>query len=298
MSELTALGDLLEDPLVTDVLIDGHLSIQVDRNGNLEHVANPFQDEEEVLSWIRGLLRNHGARLDIAKPISEATFDSQYGLLRVHAVLGGQCSRATQISIRRHTSSNLSLQDLLAHSTITEQQLSGLLSIVSSRQNFVIIGGTGSGKTTLLKAMLGEVSTQRVITIEDAAELNLGGRSVSLITREVNHEGLGEITLGQLVRESLRMRPDRLVIGEARGEELLVLLQAINTGHNGSGFTLHANSSDDTLPRMLAILVGSGVSMEFARLLISSSITWVIEIQRASGKRVVSGIKRLNPPSV
>jgi pilus assembly protein CpaF len=298
MSELSPLRDLLEDPLVTDVLIDGHNSIQVERNGKLALAANPFEDELEVVSWIRALLRKHGTRLDTAKPISETTFDSEHGLLRVHAVLGGECSKTTQISIRKHTSSQLSLLDLLAQSSITELQLSTLLEIVNGRENFVIIGGTGSGKTTLLKAILADVSSERIITIEDAAELNLRGNCVGLVTREVNHEGLGEITLGQLVRESLRMRPDRLVIGEARGQELLVLLQAINTGHNGSGFTLHANSINDALPRMLAILVGSGVSMEFARLLISSSITWVIEIQRVSGKRIVSEIKRLRDLNV
>lgn len=298
MPELDAVKDLLEDPLVTDVLLDGCLSTQVERSGSLEVVGNLFQNEGEVVSWIRNLLRVHGSRLDIAKPISEATFDSEYGLLRVHAVLGGECSKRTQVSIRRHAPSNLSLRDLVRIDSLTTQQLTLLLEIVNSRENFVIIGGTGSGKTTLLKAMLEEVSLDRTIRIEDSSELNLSGNSVSLVTRAANHEGLGEVTLGQLVREALRMRPDRLVIGEARGEELLVLLQAINTGHNGSGFTLHANSVEDAWPRMLAILVGSGVTTEFAQLIISSSITWVIEVRRLNGKRVISAIQRLGRPHV
>jgi pilus assembly protein CpaF len=293
MPELDVVKDLLEDPLVTDVLLDGCLSAQVERSGNLEVVANPFQDEGEVVSWIRNLLRVHGSRLDIAKPISEATFDSEFGLLRVHAVLGGECSKRTQVSIRRHASSNLSLRDLVRNDSLTTQQLTLLLEIVNSRENFVIIGGTGSGKTTLLKAMLEAVSLDRTITIEDSSELNLSGNSVSLFTRAANHEALGEVTLGHLVREALRMRPDRLVIGEARGDELLVLLQAINTGHNGSGFTLHANSVEDAWPRLLAILVGSGLSIEFAQLLISSSINWVIEVRRLNGKRVISAIQRI-----
>lgn len=298
MPELDAVKDLLEDPLVTDVLLDGCLSTQVERSGSLEVVGNLFQNEGEVVSWIRNLLRVHGSRLDIAKPISEATFDSEYGLLRVHAVLGGECSKRTQVSIRRQPPSNLSLRDLVRIDSLTTQQLTLLLEIVNSRENFVIIGGTGSGKTTLLKAMLEEVSLDRTIRIEDSSELNLSGNSVSLVTRAANHEGLGEVTLGQLVREALRMRPDRLVIGEARGEELLVLLQAINTGHNGSGFTLHANSVEDAWPRMLAILVGSGVTTEFAQLIISSSITWVIEVRRLNGKRVISAIQRLGRPHV
>jgi len=298
MSELDAVKGLLEDPLVSDLLVDGHLSLQVERSGSLETAPNPFQDELEVVSWIRNLLKLHGSRLDIAKPISEATFDSNYGLLRVHAVLGGECSKRTQISIRRHSSSNHSLRDLVRNEFIAEQQLNTLLEIVKSRENFVVIGGTGTGKTNLLKAMLGETSHERIITIEDAAELNLSGNSVALITRSSNHEGIGQVTLGHLVREALRMRPDRLVIGEARGEELLVLLQAINTGHNGSGFTLHANSVEDAWPRLLGILVGAGVSIEFAQLLIASSITWVIEVKRVSGKRVVSAIQRLRSLNV
>jgi pilus assembly protein CpaF len=298
MSELAVFKELLEDPLVTDVLIDGHLSIQVERSGSLEPAPNPFQDELEVVSWIRNLLKLHGSRLDIAKPISETTFESNYGLLRVHAVLGGECSKRTQISIRRHSSSNHSLRDLMRIESIAEQQLNTLLEIVNSRENFVVIGGTGTGKTTVLKAMLEETSHERIVTIEDAAELNLSGNSVALTTRSSNHEGIGQVTLGHLVREALRMRPDRLVIGEARGEELLVLLQAINTGHNGSGFTLHANSVEDAWPRLLGILVGVGVSIEFAQLLIASSITWVIEVKRVSGKRVVSAIQRLKSLNV
>jgi len=298
MSELAALKELLEDSLVTDVLIDGHISVQIERSGILETKPNPFQDELEVVSWIRNLLRLHGSRLDVARPISEATFDSEYGLLRVHAVLGGECAKRTQISIRRHSISNLSLRDLVGKDSISEEQRNTLLEIVKSRENFVVIGGTGTGKTTLLKAMLVEASNERIITVEDSAELNLSGNSVGLITRSSNHEGIGQITLGHLVREALRMRPDRLVIGEARGEELLVLLQAINTGHNGSGFTLHANSVEDAWPRLLGILVGSGVNIDFAQLLVSSSITWVIEMKRVNGNRSVSAIQRLRPLNV
>ncbi len=298
MPEIAALEAFLEDPFVTDVLIDGHISLQVERAGRLEDGANPFSDEVEVVAWIRSLLRQNGSRLDIAKPISEAIFDSKFGLLRAHAVLGGECSKRTQVSIRRHNSSNLSLRDLVACESITPPQLEALFEIVNSRENFVVIGGTGSGKTTLLKAILGEVRDERIITIEDAPELSLGGNSVGLVTRAVNHEGMGQITLAQLVREALRMRPDRIVVGEARGEELFVLLQAINTGHSGSGFTLHANSVEDVWSRMLAILVGAGVTIDFAQLLISRAITWVIEVKRDNGKRAVCAIQRLGTANV
>lgn len=293
MSEINLLRNFLSDHRVTDVLFDGSVSVLIEREGRLEKVDNPFASEEEVISWTKQLLRANGSRLDIAKPISEITLDSEFGLLRIHAVLQGECSKRTQVSIRRHQAASLTLQDLASSSSVTKEQLDLLLGIIKSKDNFVIIGGTGSGKTTLLKAMLTQVTQERVITIEDAPELNLVGNAVSLTTRLANHEGVGEISIAQLLREALRMRPDRLVIGEARGEELLVLLQAMNTGHSGAGFTLHANSVTDALPRMLAILAGVGVNPELGRLLVASSITWVIEVKRAGSRRVVTAIERL-----
>ena len=170
--------------------------------------------------------------------------------------------------------------------------------MIREKENFVILGGTGSGKTTLLKAMLSEVSNERIITIEDAAELSLIGKSVSLTTRPKNHEGAGEIDLAKLLREALRMRPDRLVIGEARGEELLILLQAMNTGHSGSGFTIHANTIEDFIPRVMAIMAGVGIKPDLTKLLVNSAITWVVEVQRLNGKRRVTNIKRLSGLSV
>jgi pilus assembly protein CpaF len=293
MSEINLLKSFLSDHRVTDVLIDGSLSAFVEREGILDKVTNPFSGEEEVTLWTKQLMRTNGSRLDIAKPISEITLDSEFGLLRIHAVLQGECSKRTQVSIRRHQVASLTLQDLAQFESITQEQLELLLRIIKDKDNFVIIGGTGSGKTTLLKAMLNQVTQERVITIEDAPELNLSGNTVSLTTRLANHEGAGEISIAQLLREALRMRPDRLVVGEARGEELLILLQAMNTGHSGAGFTLHANSVIDALPRMLAILAGVGVNPELGRLLIASSITWVIEVKRVSSKRTVTAIQRL-----
>jgi pilus assembly protein CpaF len=293
MSEINLLKSFLSDHRVTDVLIDGSVSALVEREGRLEKVANPFANEEEVTSWTKQLLRANGSRLDIAKPISEITLDSEFGLLRIHVVMQGECCKRTQVSIRRHQVASLTLQDLLNSSSITKGQMDLLLTIIEAKENFVIIGGTGSGKTTLLKAMLIQAIQERVITIEDAPELNLLGNAVSLTTRLANHEGVGEISIAQLLREALRMRPDRLVVGEARGEELLVLLQAMNTGHSGAGFTLHANSVTDALPRMLAILAGVGVNPELGRLLVASSMTWAIEVKRVGSKRTITAIERL-----
>jgi pilus assembly protein CpaF len=293
MSEINLLQSYLSDHRVTDVLIDGSVSTLVEREGRLEKIVNPFANEEELVSWTKQLLRTNGSRLDIAKPISEITLDSEFGLLRIHAVLQGECSKRTQVSIRRHQVASLTLQDLVNASSITEDQMNVLLTIIEAKENFVIIGGTGSGKTTLLKAMFIPAIQERVITIEDAPELNLLGNAVSLTTRLANHEGVGEISIAQLLREALRMRPDRLVVGEARGEELLVLLQAMNTSHSGAGFTLHANSVTDALPRMLAILAGVGVNPELGRLLVASSITWAIEVKRVGSRRTVTAIERL-----
>jgi pilus assembly protein CpaF len=294
MTDLVLLEEIFSDQTITDILLDGSNTALIEKDGKLEAINPLFQNDYELDKWTRNIMNLNNSRLDIAKPIAEVTLDSLVGLLRIHAVLAGECSKRTQVSIRRHAISSMSLESMLSVKSLNENQFVTLRQIISQKENFVIIGGTGSGKTTLLKAMLNEVSNERVITIEDAAELNLGGNSVCLRTRANNHEGVGEITLSQLLREALRMRPDRLVIGEARGEELLLLLQAMNTGHSGSGFTLHANSAQDLIPRMLAILAGIGVAPKLAKVLIASSLTWVIEVKRTNSKRSVTNILRLS----
>jgi pilus assembly protein CpaF len=293
MTATALLEEIFSDQGVTDILIDGCQTTLIEKQGKLERINQLFQDENELNLWARNMMSQNNSRLDIAKPISEVTIETSVGLLRIHAVLAGECSKRTQVSIRRHAVSSISLESLLASGSLSENQLGTLKQIIRDEENFVVIGGTGSGKTTLLKAMLSEVSTERIITIEDAAELSLGGNCVSLTTRANNHEGVGAITLSKLLREALRMRPDRLVIGEARGEELLLLLQAMNTGHSGSGFTIHANSVQDLFPRMLAILAGIGVAPKLAKLLIESSLNWVIEVKRSESKRCVTNIQRL-----
>lgn len=294
MSSIAALEEILEDVSITDVIFDGHCSALVEMLGELREITNPFQSEIDIEHWARSIMNANGSRLDISNPISEVTIESKVGLLRIHAVLAGECSKRTQVSIRRHSVASLSLEELVKNETIAINQATVLREIIIKKENFVILGGTGSGKTTLLKAILSEVSNERIITIEDAPELALLGRSVSLTTRANNHEGVGEIDLAKLLREALRMRPDRLVIGEARGEELLLLLQAMNTGHSGSGFTIHANTIQDFTPRVLAIMAGIGIEPGLTKLLVNSAITWVVEVKRLNGKRRVTNIKRLD----
>ena len=293
MTATALLEEIFSDPGITDVLLDGCKSALVEKDGKLQTIAKLFDNEIDLNLWARNIMNQNNSRLDISKPISEVTVETSAGLLRIHVVLAGECSKRTQVSIRRHAFSNMDLDSLRLSGSLDEIQLNKLRQIISQKENFVIIGGTGSGKTTLLKAMLSEAVDERIITIEDAAELSLAGNSVCLTTRRNNHEGVGEVTLSHLLREALRMRPDRLVIGEARGEELLLLLQAMNTGHSGSGFTLHANSVRDLIPRMLAILAGIGVAPKLAKLLIRSSITWVIEVKRFDSNRTVTNIQRL-----
>jgi pilus assembly protein CpaF len=292
MDELERLRPFLENPKVTDVLICGTRDVLIESDGVLVSAEPIFGSTDEINSWVKAVFSRCGSRLDLAQPLGEVSLQSEFGLLRIHAVLAGECSEETQVSIRRHTSKKTSLEELLKLGAITLDQSIQLKRIIHAKENFVIVGATGAGKTTLLRAMLSEVSTERIITIEENFELALGGNSISLKTRENNQEGIGEISLTKLLRNALRMRPDRLVIGEARGEELLLLLQSLNTGHSGAGFTLHANSHKDALGRMLGLLAQSGIGTELGRILISNSIHWVIEVRRVGNGRKVEAIER------
>jgi pilus assembly protein CpaF len=291
--EIERIAHLLEEAKVSDILLYSSLRCLIDTAGNLSEVANPFTDEQDCRSWVQKLFAENGGRIDLSQPISEVSVETKCGLLRVHAVLAGECSPQTQISIRRHASELFTLSDLVVSNFISLNQSLQLLEILRARENFVIVGGTGSGKTTLLRAMLSELSSERIITIEENYELGLKGNSIAMKTRENNHEGVGEITLGSLLRNALRMRPDRLVIGEARAGELVLLLQSLNTGHSGAGFTLHANSHHEAFSRMLSILTYAGVPNQWAETLISSAVHWVIEVRRTSNGRSLVAIERL-----
>jgi len=292
--EIEKLKPLLADERVTDILITSSPKTQVEVSGKITEVESLFENESELRTWVQALFSSCGGRLDLSQPLGEVSVPTDFGLLRIHAVLAGECSFDTQVSIRRHPLQSLSLQELFAANSINLNQLQLIQTILLNRENFVIVGGTGAGKTTLLRAMLNEVSSERIVTLEENFELALAGNAVALKTRESNHEGVGAITLTTLLRNALRMRPDRIVIGEARGEELLLLLQSLNTGHTGAGFSLHANSYKDAYLRMVGILNFAGVSNELAKALIANSIHWIIEVKREDGLRRVVAIERLN----
>lgn len=283
--------ELFQDSNVSDVLIEGTREILIDLNGELTGTALSFESEYQTLNFAKDLLVDTNTRFDLNMPFGESNIETEYGKLRIHCVHGGECSADTLISIRRHPSNQLSLMELQVRNFINGEQLSQLLEITKTKKNFVIGGATGTGKTTLLRAMLTEVQNERIITIEDSAELNLQGKAISLFTRARNQDGYGGIGLTQLVRQSLRMRPDRIVLGEARGKELKVLLGALNTGHQGAGFTLHANSTHDVVTRLETLLAMAGIDNRLAHQLIASSLDYVLEVRRVQGTRKLMEIR-------
>jgi pilus assembly protein CpaF len=285
--------ELFEDPAITDILIDGDKRILIEAAGQLAITENKFDSDQSAMSFAKSLFEKNNIRFDLAQPFAETNLNSQYGQLRVHALQSGECSELTHMSIRRHPANHLSLKELQENQFITVEQAAQLKHIIQSKKNFVVIGPTGTGKTTLLRAMLSEVINERIITIEDSGELSLGGLSVSLVSRAKNQDGFGQIKLSELVRQSLRMRPDRIVIGEARGAELKVLLNALNTGHSGSGFTLHANKTEDLYSRLLILLAMGGIKRALGKQLIKSSIDYCIEVARLEGIRKVVSITAL-----
>ncbi len=287
MNPITALGPKLGGLLaiqgVTDLLINGHRQAFVDRAGvGLEQVASPFESEAELGQLAQQIIALGGRHLDQANPFADVSIGADsVGGLRVHAALASGCNPNTHLSIRVHSNRLFGLEQLADFGMFDQVQLAELRQVVSSRENFLISGATGSGKTTLLRAMLSECVGERILALEDVAELGLQNSNyISLQTRQSNIEGKGEISLERLVREALRMRPDRLVIGEVRGAELIVMLQALNTGHRGAGATIHANSFADVMPRVKSIGRAVGFDAESMSEQMRSAFTWIIHVEQ------------------
>lgn len=292
------LGGLLALSGVTDLLVNGWREVWVQRAGfGLEQVPSPFESESELAELAQRLIADGGRHVDQANPFADVSIgganagQSSNGSLRVHAALASGCNPNTHLSIRVHLNRLFALEQLADFGMMTPQQLQLLRAILERKESFLISGATGSGKTTLLRAMLAECIGERIIALEDVSELGIQSPNfISLQTRQSNIEGRGEISLERLVRESLRMRPDRLAVGEVRGIELLIMLQALNTGHQGAGATIHANSIDDVMPRVTAIARDAGVGSESVREQMSSAFSWNIFL---NDKKVVD-IARLN----
>jgi pilus assembly protein CpaF len=281
------LEPLLELPGVTDVLVNGPDQVWFDRGRGMERAAVAFAGDGEVRRLAQRLAAGAGRRLDDALPYADAVLPDG---TRLHAVLPPLVEQTT-ISLRVLARRPHDLDGLVARATMPQAIGELLRALISARVAFVISGGTGTGKTTLLGALLGVVPpTERVLLIEDAAELVVAHpHVVRLVTRGPNVEGAGGVGLRELVRQALRMRPDRLVVGEFRGAEVVELLVALNTGHEGSAATLHANSAADVPARFAALGALAGLPAPAVTSLVASAVRVVVHLHRGPGgqRRVV-----------
>lgn len=286
---LGPLEDLLADPTIEEVMVNGPSQVYVERGGQIEPVDTCFADEDELRNAIERILAPLGRRIDELSPMVDARLSDGS---RVNAVIPPLAIDGPALSIRRFGARRPGARELLELGTLAENQLARLEESVIERRSVLISGGTGSGKTTLLGALSGFVlPDERLVTIEDAAELHLQGRHVvRLESRPPGVEGRGEVTIRDLLRNALRMRPDRIVIGEVRGPEALDLLTALNTGHRGALSTVHANSAADALARLetLALMAGLGLPHEAIADQVRRGIDVVVHLERlADGSRRV-----------
>jgi pilus assembly protein CpaF len=275
--------ELIDNEQVTDILLSESESL-VDYGDGLVQLSDFQVSESELAVIARELIELGGRRLDLANPFADVCLP---GGLRVHAVLKSGCSSKTLLSIRLHQAKAITLSELFKSLSASPLQQTIIREIVDSGESFLISGPTGSGKTTLLRAMLSG-ATERVIAVEDVTEL-AGNNIVCLQSRSVNVEGQGKITLEQLVREALRMRPDRIVVGEVRGLELMAMLQALNTGHRGAT-TIHANNLVQVPERLSTIKADLAISDTAYFKMIAAAFDWVIALEAKAGTRSVSGI--------
>jgi pilus assembly protein CpaF len=298
LDELLGLGPLeplLKDPTITDILVNGHANVFVERYGVLEHSPVRFKDEKHLLRIIQKIVSAVGRRIDESSPMVDARLADGS---RVNAVVAPLAIDGCLLSIRKFARVPISLDRLIEIGSVPLQVAEVLRAIVAARRNVLISGGTGSGKTTLLNAMSAFIADhERIVTIEDSAELQLQQHHVvRLETRPPNIEGKGEITQRDLVKNALRMRPDRIILGEVRAGEAFDMLQAMNTGHDGSMTTVHANTARDALSRVEQMIGMSGVDIppRSARAQIASALNVVIQVARLSdGRRKLIGLAEL-----
>lgn len=298
LDELTGYGPLeplLRDDTISDILINGPARLFVERDGVLSQVSARFLNDAHVLRVVRRMLAPLGRRLDEASPMVDARLPdgSRVNVIIPPLALDGPC-----VSIRKFRREALTYQDLIDGDAVTSELMSLLRGAVAERRNLLISGATGAGKTTLLNVLSREIpAEERVVTIEDAAELQLrNAHVVRLETRAPNSEGEGEVTARQLVKNALRMRPDRVILGESRGDEALDVLQAMNTGHLGSMSTVHANSARDALVRlqMMVRLAGFQGTDELVNQIIATALDLVIHVTRdVDGHRHVAEVQRV-----
>ena len=297
-NELFGLGpleDLLVDPSISDILVNRYDEIYIEREGHLETTNAVFRDDRHLLQIIERIVSAVGRRIDDSSPMVDARLQDGS---RVNAIIPPLAVDGPVLSIRRFRTDRLGAQDLVTRDSLTKSMLDFLAAVVGCRLNVIVSGGTGAGKTTLLNILSGFIGQkERVVTIEDAAELMLRQRHVvRLETRPSNIEGKGQVRQRDLVVNALRMRPDRIIVGEVRGEEALDMLQAMNTGHDGSLTTIHANSTRDALYRLdtMVAMANLNIPERAIRQQISSAIEIVVQITRCSdGTRKVTAVSEI-----
>lgn len=298
MDEIFAFGPLqplMNDPDVSDVLVNGWQNVYIERDGRLQPTDVKFADDEHLLRFIQRLVGRAGRRIDEVSPMVDAKLPDGS---RLNAVIPPLALRGPTLSIRRFKSKVLLFEDMVRLGSLAPEMADFLIAAVRARLNIVLSGGTGAGKTTMLNNLSRFIPvSERVITIEQTAELQLQQPDVvSLEMRFANIEGAGEISQRDLLRNSLRMRPDRIIVGEARGGEVLEMLQAMNTGHDGSMSTLHANDTRDALHRLEMMIALSQVDLPIvvARQYIASAIQIFAHISRlGTGERKVLRVSEL-----
>jgi pilus assembly protein CpaF len=296
--EITGLGPLeplLNDPTISDILVNNHETVYVERKGKLELTNTKFNNEEHLLRIIEKIVSRIGRRVDESSPMVDARLPDGS---RVNAIIPPLALDGSSVSIRKFSSKPLAVEDLIRFGAMTENMAYLLAAMVKSGLNIIISGGTGSGKTTMLNMLSSFIpSDERIITIEDAAELRLQQpHVVRLETRPANLEGQGEISQRALFKNTLRMRPDRIIVGEVRGGEVLDLLQAMNTGHDGSMATIHANTARDALTRLENMVAISGLNLPTLplRQQIVSALSAIIQVNRLTdGKRKLISIMEI-----
>jgi pilus assembly protein CpaF len=299
LDELVGYGPiqaLLEDPTVTEVMVNGHKHIYAERKGKLERAALRFDSDAHLIRVIERIVLPLGRRIDHDHPTADARLPDGS---RVNAVIPPVAIDGPTLTIRKFAKERLGIADLVEYGSITQDMADFLEACVKARLNIVISGGTGSGKTTLLNIMSSFIpESERIVTIEDAAELQLQQEHVvRLETKAADLDGRGAVDIRHLVKNSLRMRPDRIVVGEVRGGEALDMLQAMNTGHDGSLTTVHANTPRDSLSRMetLVLMAGMDLPIKVVREQIASAVDVIVQQSRLpDGSRKVTAITEVS----
>jgi pilus assembly protein CpaF len=286
---LEYLDALLRNPRITDVLISPNAGLWFDQGEGLEHLTSWSYTEPEIRSLAVELIGRGGRHIDQAHPCVDVRLP---GNVRVHAVLAPVASTGSTIALRIPRTSHLSWEERVTSGFMTSRQQEFLLDCIERKRTVLITGATGSGKTALLAHLMGHVpTTERIVVLEDVAELEIAHpHVVSLSAQQSNIEGAGGITLEQLIPHALRMRADRLVLGECRGSEVGAVLSALNTGHSGGGLTLHANSLADVPARLLSLGFQSGMSSELLGSLVRGGIDVVVHLERGEHGRHIHSV--------